>query len=422
MKGSLVKFLDEVGYEYNEKALSREYEVSRLLKGREGNGRAQLFNIEGSELRSSGNVVDSRDKAIKALMAKNLEDAYRRLIESSLGGHNLKLVGSPILREAKHGLKSLPFVKFYEKDGGLYLTSSLVISCFEGICNSSIHRVMLLNENEGVIRLVPRHLYYLYKKAIKKGVSLPISIIVGVHPAIMLASSTSPSLGRFEIESASNILGSLEVYRSPIHGNPVPYASAFIAEGYITGHEENEGPFVEAMGCYDKVRMQPVLKVKRVYLNADEVSHVILPGGLEHKMLMGFPREANIWNSVSKVVPKVYGARLTEASGGWLHAIISIEKTHDGDGKNAILAAFASHPSLKHVVVVDGDINIDDPGEVEWAIATRFQGKDDLVIINNARGSSLDPSSINGNTTKIGVDATMPLGDRERFEKAKIPG
>ncbi|MCE4629615.1 MAG: UbiD family decarboxylase, partial [Desulfurococcales archaeon] len=103
-------------------------------------------------------------------------------------------------------------------------------------------------------------------------------------------------------------------------------------------------------------------------------------------------------------------------------AIISIEKNHDGDAKNAIMAAFAGHPSLKHVVVVDGDIDPDNYEMVEWAIATRFQADRDLVVIKNARGSTLDPSADNGFTAKMGIDATVPRKGDPHFERAKWPG
>ncbi|MEE8403290.1 MAG: hypothetical protein V3R93_06020, partial [Candidatus Hydrothermarchaeaceae archaeon] len=87
--------------------------------------------------------------------------------------------------------------------------------------------------------------------------------------------------------------------------------------------------------------------------------------------------------------------------------------------KHAITAAFEGHPSMKHVVVVDGDINIFDPAEVEYAIATRFQADRDAVILKGAKGSSLDPSAGKGAiTTKVGVDATKPLGGKG-YEKAE---
>jgi UbiD family decarboxylase len=139
---------------------------------------------------------------------------------------------------------------------------------------------------------------------------------------------------------------------------------------------------------------------------------------------MGLPHEALIWESVSKVVPRVFSVNLSVGGSGWLHAIISIEKQVDGDGKNALLAAFAAHPSLKHAVVVDSDINVFDASDVEWAVATRFQASEDLVVIKNVRGSTLDSSADQetGLTSKMGIDATRPFTKpKEKFERAKIP-
>jgi len=135
------------------------------------------------------------------------------------------------------------------------------------------------------------------------------------------------------------------------------------------------------------------------------------------------PHETLIWQSVSKVVPRVFAVNLSTGGGGWLHAMISIEKQLDGDGKNALLAAFAAHPSLKHAVVVDSDIDVFDPSDVEWAIATRFQADEDLIQIKGSRGSTLDSSADQdtGLTTKMGIDATRPFTKpKEKFDRAKM--
>ncbi|ADL19774.1 UbiD 3-octaprenyl-4-hydroxybenzoate carboxylyase [Acidilobus saccharovorans 345-15] len=422
MRASLSEFVEEIGYE-DVGRLPREFAAAAELKRRQGRGKAVRFLVEGSEQEAVGNVVDNRDKVIKALSASDLRDAYRRVLKAMSEQGELREVGMPRLREASRGLLSLPAVKFYERDGGLYLSSAMFIACYDGVCNASIHRVMLLGERRAAVRLVPRHLWYLYNKAMSRGEPLPVTVVVGVHPAVLLAAASSPPLGFFELRGASAMVGGLEVFRSPLHGNPVPAGASAVVEGYLTSEQADEGPFVEAMGGYDRVRKQPVLEVRSVLINPDEVSHVILPGGLEHGMLMGFPREAAIYDAVSRVVPEVVAVRLTPASGTWLHAVISIRKSHDGDAKNAIMAAFAAHPSLKHVVVVDDDINVDDPYDVEWAIATRFQADRGLVIVTGARGSTLDPSSSqDGLTAKVGVDATKPMGQGERFERARIPG
>ncbi|MEM4733178.1 MAG: UbiD family decarboxylase, partial [Candidatus Bathyarchaeia archaeon] len=171
-------------------------------------------------------------------------------------------------------------------------------------------------------------------------------------------------------------------------------------------------------------RKQPVVEIVSINRRSDFLYEALLPSGAEHKLLMGLPHEVLIWESVSKVVPKVCAVNLSDGGNGWLHAVISIEKQVDGDAKNALMAAFAAHPSLKHAVVVDSDINVFDAADVEWAIATRFQASEDLLVIEQARGSTLDSSANQetGLTSKVGVDATRPLTKpREKFERAKIP-
>jgi UbiD family decarboxylase len=315
----------------------------------------------------------------------------------------------------------VPAARFYEKEAGLYLSSAIFIACYDGVCNASIHRILVKDKRVGVVRVVPRHLWELYLRAKSRGQDLPVSVVIGVHPAIMVAAASSPRFGVFEVDVASKLLGNLWVYESPVHGNPVPLGSAVVIEGLLSRDMAEEGPYVDVIGTYDRVRNQPVLKVLKVYLDVNELTHVILSGGLEASLLIGFTREAAIWEAVSKVVARVHKVRLTPASGGWLHAIISIDKRHEGDAKNAIMAAFAAHPSLKYVIVVDSDIDPDDPSQVEWAIATRFQADEDLVIVRNVRGSTLDPSSRDGLTAKMGIDATKPLNAGIEYEKPRIP-
>jgi UbiD family decarboxylase len=181
---------------------------------------------------------------------------------------------------------------------------------------------------------------------------------------------------------------------------------------------------VDITGTYDVQRKQPIVTIVGVLQREDYIYHGLLPSGAEHRLLMGVPHEVLIWEAVSKVVPKVHAVNLSVGGSGWLHAVISVEKQLDGDGKNVLLAAFAAHPSLKHAVVVDSDIDVYDDSSVEWAIATRFQGGEDLVVVNKVRGSTLDSSADQetGLTTKIGVDATRPFSKpKEKFERARIP-
>jgi UbiD family decarboxylase len=204
-----------------------------------------------------------------------------------------------------------------------------------------------------------------------------------------------------------------------------PAEAEMVLESKISVTKEvAEGPFVDVTGTYDIQREQPVVEVVSAMHRKDYIYEALLPSGAEHRLLMGLPHEALIWESVSKVVPKVYAVNLTVGGSGWLHAIISIEKQLEGDAKNALLAAFAAHPSLKHAVVVDEDVDVFNISEVEWAIATRFQAGEDLIVINNARGSTLDSSAnqATGATSKMGLDATRPFSKpKEKFARARIP-
>jgi len=160
------------------------------------------------------------------------------------------------------------------------------------------------------------------------------------------------------------------------------------------------------------VRRQHVIQFQCITHRHDAIYQALLPGGLEHKLLMGMPREPTVYQAVNQVCDCV-NVLLTPGGGSWLHAVVQIRKHGADDGRRAIEAAFLGHASLKHVLVVDDDINIYDPAELEWAVATRFQSDCDLVVYSGQPGSSLDPSAFHvpgakSRTAKMGLDATIP--------------
>ena len=403
--------------------VSKELEITRyLLKYRD---RPVLFeDVEG--WRVAGNVWSTRER-IAGFLNTEKENLLHMLAEAMENPSPYKTVESaPFLKNSTSdfSLLELPVPKYYPKDGGPYFTSAMVIAKDDnGFVNVSFHRMMVRDEKTVAIRLVPRHLYAMWKDRAEHGEELDVRIVVGNPIHLLLAGATSTSYGISELEIASKL--SELAFGKPVEvielgGIPVPVESEFVFEAKITPELVDEGPFVDITGTYDRVRKQPLVVFERMYHVDEPIFHALLPGGYEHFMLMGLPKEPQIYASVKRVVPKVHGVRLTEGGCMWLHAVVSITKQHDGDGKNAILAAFAGHPSLKHVVVVDEDIDIYDDRDVEWAIATRFQADRDLVIVPNARGSSLDPSAEESLTAKWGIDATKPLERKEEFERARL--
>jgi UbiD family decarboxylase len=182
---------------------------------------------------------------------------------------------------------------------------------------------------------------------------------------------------------------------------------------------------VEMLRTYDHKRKQPVFELEKIHFRNNAIYHDILPGYAEHRLLMGIPVEAKMYDQVKSVVASTQAVHLTDGGSNWLAAVIQIKKKLEGEPKNALLAAFAAHPSLKMATVVDDDIDPTDPVAVEYAITSRCQADRGFIIIPNAKGSSLDPSSDQTNllTTKVGIDATATiLKPKERFEIAKIPG
>ena len=401
----------------------KELEITRyLLRHRE---RPVLFEDVGG-WQVAGNIWSTRDR-ISGYLGVGKEELVHLLTDSMEKPRPYRVVSNaPFLKNSTSdfSLLELPIPKYFPNDGGHYFTSAIVVARDEkGFVNMSFHRMMVTDERRAAIRLVPRHLYSMWKDRAERGEELDVRIIVGNPVHILLAGATSVAYGVSELEIASAL--SEKAFGKPLEavevgGIPVPAETEFVFEAKILPELINEGPFVDITGTYDYVRRQPVVVFERMYHVDNPIFHALLPGGYEHYMLMGLPKEPQIYAAVKRVVPKVHGVRLTEGGAMWLHAVVSITKQHEGDGKNAILAAFAGHPSLKHVTVVDEDIDIYDDRDVEWAVATRFQADRDLVIIPSARGSSLDPSAEKSLTAKWGIDATKPLDRKEEFERARI--
>ncbi len=318
-------------------------------------------------------------------------------------------------------LTKLPVPTYYKKDGGAYITAGVIIAKDPdtGIRNASIHRMLVKGKDRLGVRIVPRNLYTYYKRAEELNKPLEVAIAIGMNPATLLASCTSIPITADELEVANTFHnGEMKLIKCDIVDLEVPDCEILL-EGQILPHERaSEGPFVDLTDTYDVVRQEPVIKIEKMHYKNDPLYHAIMPAGNEHKLLQGLPQEPRIFKAVQNTVPTVKNVVLTEGGCCWLHAAISIQKQTQGDGKNIIMAALAAHPSLKHCVVVDEDIDIFNGEDIEYAIATRVKGDEDILIIPRARGSSLDPRATpDGTTTKVGVDATKLLGKIEKFER-----
>jgi 2,5-furandicarboxylate decarboxylase 1 len=319
-------------------------------------------------------------------------------------------------------LTKLPIMRFTEKDGGKYIASAVsIIRDPELGRNMSFHRLMLIGKNRFVARIVEdRGTDTALKKA---GGELDIAICIGNSTAVLLAAATSLPKDVDELGMA-NALERTELVKCKTIDLEVPKDCEIVLEGRITKEKASEGPFLDITGTIDKIRQQPVIEIKCITHREMPIYQTLLPGRHEHQFLMGMPKEPTIFNEVNKVC-ECRDVYITPGGCSWLHAVVKIKKQNPDDGKKAITAAFEGHKSLKHCVIVDDDIDIYNPHDVEWAIATRFQADKDAVILPNQRGSSLDPSGDlsegkKARTCKMGLDATIPFGKTDKpFAKEK---
>ena len=411
--------------------VSPAFEISHLMKTFDDQGPVLLFEkVKGGNAQVVTNVCGTRKRICDSLSI-GLDGLYRRILWAWRSPRKPKISREGVVKEVsekKVDLAEFPVLTHFERDAGPYITSGVVHarSIDDGVENLSVHRLQILDKNHLAIRLVPRHLFKLWSEAKKAKKDLEVAISIGVHPAVLLAASSPVPFGVNEYDVANALLrGKLRLVDCQKVDARAPAEAELVLEGKISATKEvPEGPFVDMTGTYDVVRKQPIVEVLSVMHRRDYMYEGLLPSGAEHRLLMGLPHEVLIWESVSKVVPRVHAVNLSAGGNGWFHAVIAVEKQLDGDAKNALLAAFAAHPSLKHAVVVDSDINAFDESEVEWAIATRFQAAEDLVLIENVRGSTLDASADQetGLTSKMGLDATRPFTKpKEKFERAIIP-
>lgn len=186
---------------------------------------------------------------------------------------------------------------------------------------------------------------------------------------------------------------------------------------------EPEGPFGEFPQYYGPRADREVIQVDAITRRNNPIFHTIVGGGVEHLLLGGIPREATLLEHLQRSFPSVRDVRLTRGGTCRYHLAVKIEKASQGEPKNIIMGAFAGHYDVKQVIVVDMDVDIDEPSEIEWAIATRFQADRDLLVVSGAQGSKLDPSSTDGVSAKMGIDATKPLSTEPmEFKRIHVKG
>ncbi len=402
--------------------VSKKFECSAIMH--EIDGTAVLFEkVKESAYKVLGNPFSSKELIAEYLRipAGNLVPRMRNALEKPSEPELVEKAECQEVLEKSVDMDKLPILRHTEIDGGNYITSGVFVARDdEHGMNAAFHRCMQLDRERFSVRVLERNTMEFLKR---NDGELGVAVCVGCPPNVLLAGATSPKLGEFEFNIANSI-EPFEVAKAKSADVVVPSQCEFVLEGTLSMNSpEKEGPFLDLTGTYDFVREQPVLTVKKVTHRKDALWHALLPGGNEHRVLMGMPREPTIFREVNKVT-KCLDVNITPGGCSWLHAVVKIDKKSDEEPKKAIEAAFRGHSSLKHAFIVEKDINILDPNDVEWAMSTRFQADKDMYTYPGQKGSSLDPSAEQParKTCKVGFDLTVPVGrEKKDFERVKYP-
>jgi 2,5-furandicarboxylate decarboxylase 1 len=415
-----------------QKKVKKKFELAAIISKFDKKEAVMFTNVDESKFKVVSNILGTRERFFYGIESSAPNS---KIDLSNLGNIGSEYYPMELSNDAlfygnsTKNLYDLPIVSHFEKDAGPFITSSTIYVKDQenGNQNSSVHRMLLLNNSQMAIRMVEgRHLHKCFVYAKEHKEDLKINVVVGVHPALNIAAAYQAAYGIDEISIANYLLkGNLKLAKNNYSDLMIPTHSEIVIEGKVLHDEVSEEWMVEMLRTYDFKRKQPIFEINKIWYRDNPIYYDILPGYTEHRLLMGLPIEAKIFSYVKNTVPSTRMVYLSDGGSNWLTAVIQIKKRLEGEPKNAILTAFAAHPSLKTAIIVDDDINPWNPVEVDYAVSTRTQADKDFLLITNAKGSSLDPSSDQTNllTTKLGIDATISLlKDRERFEIAKIPG
>ncbi len=419
------------------RALGREadpdFEIASIMKRLDG-AEALLFpKVKGHAIPVIGNMLCSQENCEAAFGA-----GFR-----DIRGFVARAMGHPIPPERRSSgpcqevvhtkdfdiEKMLPVLRHTESDSGRFITGGIVIAedPETGVYNASYHRLQLLGPRRTAIKLdFGRHLRAAFERAQRMKKDLPIAVCIGTDLAVHYTAAT---MGAQMPESADEL-----AVAGGLRGSPLPVVKALTQDLWIPAETEivlegvlrhegtvREGPFAEFIGYLSPQGDAPVFEISAVTHRTDPLYLAINGYGRETVMLRKYVMEASLLKALQAGVPIIHDVEMTA---GGLHrfiAVLAVKKTspqHDGLERNAILTAFATLKDLDLVIAVDEDIDIRDPADVEYALATRMEASRDVFVIPNARGHEYVRARNAGIVSKLGIDATVPFEEKARFTRA----
>ncbi len=420
------------------------FEVTALLQHLENEKRfpALLFerplNLKGepASFPLLSNLFASRRRCASALgmgpdderLPLSLE--YARREERLIPPVTVPASEAPVKEVVKRGdeadLYEFPVVRHHAMDPAPYVDMTPVMKDpDEGFYNVAFLRNMVKGPRRLGIHMSPRHNWQIHRKNEEKKRPTPVAIVVCHHPAFYLGALNVSPFGLDDYARIGAIMAeALRLTPSETWGEDflVPADAEIVIEGHVLPSvKEVEAPFGEFTGYYGPQRLRPVIEVTAITHRRDAVFQHIFVGHRDNWILGGIPKEGSLFNLIRGIVPTVKAVHFPISGCCRFHCYMSIDKKIDGETKQAALAALAGCDFVKHVVVVDADIDIFNEEEVMWAVATRVQADQDVDIIKNVKGNTLDPSQTDDiMTTKMIIDATRPV-QRPFSARVEVP-
>jgi 2,5-furandicarboxylate decarboxylase 1 len=409
------------------RSVSLDRELGAVLRACEKDGKAALFHsIEGHSTPVVGGALGSRRGAAVALRCAvdELFDRVRTATESPTAP---RVVADAPSQQRAHDpvdLTRLPVPVHAPGDSGAFINAGVVIARDPntGRHNLSFNRMQIFDETTAGMNMNTwRDMDEFLRRAEEQGHGLPFAVAIGVDPVLLMAAAFRYDDGdEYEIAGALRGAG-ISVVPARTVDLLVPAEAEFVLEGeIIAGDRREEGPMAEFTGHYSGTRPQPIAKVHAITHRDDPIYQTIAGASSEHLLLgASLMREPRLHSTVRLMSPRVVDVRLP---GSGFAAYVSLADPRAGEARSVAIAALSFHANTKCVIVVDDDIDLDDPADMMWALATRVRWERDCTTIPGALGNPLDPSSDSDSVqTKVIIDATIGPERRGDYQKVIYP-
>ncbi len=406
------------------KTISPLQEPTALLHRLELEGKLPVVRFEkvaGSDIPLVMNIHATRARLALALgvATQELNLEYQRRLDNPIQPVNVKTgpVKEVVLTGDRVDLSIFPIITPSANTLAPYISGGIVVARdpASGHRNLSFNRLMVRGRSRFTFHPAPGlHLHAILKNAVALGQELPVAIIIGYHPAFALGTLAKVPFGVDEYVCASSVLQQ-PVSLVPCETIPleVPADAEIIIEGRVLlGVKEPEGPYDEFTGYAQPAEMKPVIEVTAITHRRQPIFQDVFAGAAEHLLMGSVPKAASLEARLRGLHPEVRAVHLPLSGCGRLHAVVSVVPHQAAQMRKLMLSVFSLDHFLKHVWIVDEDIDVNSDRDVLWAMSTCFQGDADILAVDRMPGTDLDPSAAKGGIgTKIGFDCTRKKAD-----------